>query len=137
MRKHRKHFDDEAEVDMTPMLDIVFIMLIFFIVTTSFVKEDGIVLNRPNKNQQQPENPDPSKSPILVRITDTGDVYFGQRLIDLGSIRANVEAARAKKPNAAVVVEAHPDSESGKVVRAVDQAKLAGVEKVIVVKPAK
>ena len=68
MRKHRKHNEDETEVDMTPMLDIVFIMLIFFIVTTSFVKEDGIVINRPAANPPPTENETPS--------TQDGNFFF-------------------------------------------------------------
>ena len=136
MRKSRKHFDDETEVDMTPMLDIVFIMLIFFIVATSFVKEDGIILNRPAKNQNQ-DNQDTKNTPILIVLDGNGDIRVKNRLIDVGAVRANVEAEKAKKPNAAVVVQVHEDAESGILVSIVDQARLAGAEKVIVAKPAK
>lgn len=136
MRKHRKHFDDETEVDMTPMLDIVFIMLIFFIVTTSFVKEQGIVLNRPALNQPDTP-PDPKNRPIVIAINDISEVTVAGRVIDVNAVRANVETQRAKKPKAMVIVQAHESAKTGVVVTAVDQARLAGVEKVTVVKPTK
>jgi len=135
MRKHRKVIEDETEVDMTPMLDIVFIMLIFFIVTTSFIKEAGIEITRPNNNQSEaPPNP---TSPILIRISDTGDVSLGGRLIDVAAVQANVETERSKKPKAAVIVQVAESAETGVLVSVVDQAKKAGVPQVTVVKPAK
>ncbi|TQV88956.1 ExbD/TolR family protein [Aliikangiella coralliicola] len=136
MRRQRKHYEDETEVDMTPMLDIVFIMLIFFIVTTSFVKEDGIVLNRPAANP--PDNPEPQKNrPIVIAISDSSEITIGGRLVDVNAVRANVETARAKAPNALVIVQAHESAKTGVVVSSVDQARLAGADKVTVVKPAK
>ena len=134
MRKHRK-IEDETDVDMTPMLDIVFIMLIFFIVTTSFIKEDGIEIHRPNNNQSEaPPNP---TSPILIRISDTGDVSLGGRLIDVGAVQANVETERSKKPKAAVIVQVAESAKTGVLVSVVDQAKKAGVDQVTVTKPPK
>ena len=135
MRKHRKHFDDETEVDMTPMLDIVFIMLIFFIVTTSFVKEDGIVLNRPKPNDEPP--PPSTSRPIIIAINDNSEIRMGGRLIDVNAVRANVETAKAKSPKSSVVVQAHEKAKTGIVVRSVDQARLAGVEQVMVFKDKK
>jgi len=135
MRKHRKVIEDETEVDMTPMLDIVFIMLIFFIVTTSFIKEAGIEIHRPNNNQSEaPPNP---TSPILIRISDTGDVSLGGRLIDVAAVQANVETERSKKPKAAVIVQVAEAAKTGILVSVVDQAKKAGVDQVTVTKPAK
>lgn len=135
MRRARKQFDDETEVDMTPMLDIVFIMLIFFIVTTSFTKEDGIVINRPAANP--PENQEQQNNrPIMISISDSSEVTIGNRIVDVEAIRANVETARANNPKASIIVSAHPEAKTGVVVRAVDQAKLAGGDKVTVVKPA-
>lgn len=136
MRKQRKHFEDETEVDMTPMLDIVFIMLIFFIVTTSFVKESGVVLDRPAANQ--PDTPADAKNrPILIAINENSEIRMKNRLIDVKAVRANVETARAQNPKALVIVQAHEASKTGVVVSAVDQARLAGAEKVTVVKPKK
>ncbi len=135
MRKHRRHNDDDNEVDMTPMLDIVFIMLIFFIVTTSFVKESAIDINRPKPDQsEQPPSP---KRPIIISINETSEIHMNEQLIDIDAIQARIEVARAKKPKASIVVLAHPDAHSGVVVRAVDQANLAGAGTVTVLKDKK
>jgi biopolymer transport protein ExbD len=132
MRRLRKQSNGETtEVDMTPMLDIVFIMLIFFIVTTTFVKEDGIEFVRPQATTIDPVE---ISKPILISINDVGDIRMNGRLIDIDAVQANVESARAANPKAAVVVKAHHASKSGTVVRAVDQAKLAGAGAVTVVK---
>ncbi|MDH5433473.1 MAG: biopolymer transporter ExbD [Gammaproteobacteria bacterium] len=132
MRRARKHFDDETEVDMTPMLDIVFIMLIFFIVTTSFVKEEAIVLNRPKPSPDTDVVPPEHLRPIVIEIDDLSVVRMDRREVDVNAIRANVETARAKKPKAAVVVVAHEKAKAGVVVSAVDQAKMAGAEQILV-----
>ncbi|MBV1910980.1 MAG: biopolymer transporter ExbD [Kangiellaceae bacterium] len=135
MRKHRHVIEEDTEVDMTPMLDIVFIMLIFFIVTTSFVKEAGIEITRPNDNQSEaPPNP---TSPILIKISDTGDVNIGGRLVDVGAVQANVETQRSKKPKAAVIVQVAESAATGILVSVVDQAKKAGVPQVTVTKAPK
>ncbi|TQV87620.1 ExbD/TolR family protein [Aliikangiella coralliicola] len=134
MRIRRKHNAIEPEVDMTPMLDIVFIMLIFFIVTTSFVKESGITLSRPSPNQTTNPIDDP-KQPIVLEIGSQNTITLAGRIIDQDSIRANVEAERARKPSAPVVVRAHESATTGVVIRAVDQSKLAGASQVTVVKP--
>ena len=134
MRKQRKHAEDDTEVDMTPMLDIVFIMLIFFIVTTSFVKEEAIEIGRPPANPP-PDQPKSPQRPILITIDGNSDVTMAGRLIDVDAIQPNVETARAKRPKASVVVMADESARSGVVVRAVDQATLAGAGAVTVVKP--
>jgi len=135
MRKHRHVIEDETDVDMTPMLDIVFIMLIFFIVTTSFIKEAGIEITRPNDNQSEaPPNP---TSPIVIRISDTGDVNIGGRLVDVGAVQANVETERSKKPKAAVIVSVAESAKTGILVSVVDQAKKAGAPQVTVTKAEK
>ena len=134
MRKHRSHNEDETEVDMTPMLDIVFIMLIFFIVTTSFVKEDGIELNRPAANPPETPNESPTR-PIVIDINENSEVSLKGRMIDVKAIEANVQSARAKSPKSLIIVRAHEAATSGVVISAVDQARLAGADKVTVIKP--
>ena len=130
MRRLKKQLNgDTTEVDMTPMLDIVFIMLIFFIVTTTFVKEDGIELGRPEVS-----SPTTAPKSILISISDLNDITLDGRLIDIDAVQANVETARAANPKSSVVIKAHQASKSGVVVRAVDQAKLAGAGSVMVVK---
>ena len=120
MRKFAKK-QEEAEVNMTPMLDIVFIMLIFFIVTASFVKETGLDANKPPDSNQPPEDPD--KKNCLIRIDNNNNIFFGVRRIDVSSIRPNIEQCRAKNPEATVVIQPGPDTHTGYIVRAYDEAR--------------
>ena len=133
MRKRRHSSDDESQIDMTPMLDIVFIMLIFFIVTTSFVKESAVDLARPTTNQdnEPPPNPPPL---IVVSIDDTSTVTMNERIIDKEAVRANIETQLAVDPRSPVLVRVHEDALNEVLITAVDQAKAAGVEKVNVAK---
>jgi biopolymer transport protein ExbD len=135
MRKHRRAAEDETEVDMTPMLDIVFIMLIFFIVTTSFIKENGIEIVRPTNNQS--DSPPSPTSPIVIRISDLGDVSIGGRLVDVASVQSNVQAEVSKKPKAALIIQVGEKAATGILVSVVDQAKSAGVAQVTVAKLSK
>ena len=125
-RRHGQ--EDDAEINITPMLDIVFIMLIFFIVTTSFVKETGIDVSRPTANtaKQKP------KGNILIAIKDNGEVWMNKRQIELRAVRANVERAHAENPEGSVVIVADKSSETGTLVEVMDQVKLAGVEAISV-----
>ena len=122
MARRRKALGDEAEVDMTPMLDIVFIMLIFFIVTATFVNERGLDVTRPDSD----EPPETQSVTILVSINQSGTISMEGRNIDLRAVRANVERLIAENPDSSVVVQAHPQSESNIMVGVMDQARLAG-----------
>ena len=127
MRSKKKRGADESAVDITPMIDIVFIMLIFFIVTASFVKEDGVDVDRPENVRNEQENELVS---IPVLIDDTNQVWVGGRTVDIRAVRANIERVRADNPKGGVVVKAHPRSKNGTLVRVVDAAKLAGAPNV-------
>ena len=126
-RKHRKRPSGEAEINITPMLDIVFIMLIFFIVTTSFVKELGVDLDRPSN---APVKEEKRSEVISVRIDASGQVAVEDRPIHVGAIRANIVSGLAGKPDATVVVIADRDADSRFIVTVVDQARVAGAAKV-------
>ncbi|MDE0128632.1 MAG: biopolymer transporter ExbD [Gammaproteobacteria bacterium] len=126
-RKHRKRLQEEAEINITPMLDIVFIMLIFFIVTTSFVKELGVDLDRPSNAPVQEKK---RSEVIPVRIDANGQVFVEDRLVHEGAIRANIVSGLAGKPDATVVVIADRNADSRFIVTVVDQARVAGAEKV-------
>ncbi|WP_028110303.1 MULTISPECIES: biopolymer transporter ExbD [Ferrimonas] len=117
-----------AEVDMTPMLDIVFIMLIFFIVTTSFVKESGIDVNRP-KAQQASKKPSAN---IFIAINEAGIVYMEKREVDIQRVRANVERMLAESPEASVMIQADKEAKHGIVVKVMDQVKAAGINTISV-----
>ncbi len=114
---------EETGIDLTPMLDVVFIMLIFFIVTTSFVKEAGIDVSRPNAATAQKKD----KASILIAISQTGDIWIDKRRVDVRSVRANVERLHAESPEGSVVIQADKVSHTGVLVKVMDQVRLAGV----------
>lgn len=126
MRRRVDLDEEEAGINITPMLDIVFIMLIFFIVTTSFVKETGIEVNRPDA-QTAVRN---ERGNILIAITESGDIWMDKRKIDVRAVRANVERMRAERPEGDVIVQADKFSQAGVMVTVMDQVRLAGVENV-------
>jgi biopolymer transport protein ExbD len=132
MRRRLAHGDDEAEINITPMLDIVFIMLIFFIVTTSFVKEVGIDVNRPSN---APVKEQKLSEVVPIEIDATGQIRVKKRLVDVRAVRANIESELAVKPDASVVVIADRNSDSGLLVRVIDQARMAGAENVSLAAP--
>ncbi len=126
MRRRRSKTLDEAEVNLTPMLDVVFILLIFFIVTASFVKESGIDINRPAAATAVRKE----RGNILVAITPTGQIWIDRRQVDVRAVRANIERLHAENPQGAVVIQADRDSKNGLLVEVMDAAKLAGVENI-------
>ncbi len=127
MRRKISHREEEAEINITPMLDVVFIMLIFFIVTTSFVSEIGVDVNRPSN---QPKIEQKISEVIAIRIEKTGRIVIQGRTIDIRAVRANIESALAAKSDAPVVIVADRESDAGLLVRVIDQARVAGAETV-------
>jgi len=122
MKRHGGREQEEAEVNMTPMLDIVFIMLIFFIVTASFVRESGLDVTRPDT----PENENqPKERAILIQINDQNDVYVNRRIVDVRAVRANVERMRAENPKSTVVIQSGRRASTGVLIDVMDQAKQA------------
>ena len=128
MRKH--HFDDmggqeeDNEINLTPMLDVVFIMLIFFIVTASFVKEAGLDVNRPDApiTESKPEDAN-----ILIAINANDEIWIDRRLIDPRAVRANIERLHAENPNGSVVIQPNKQSSNKMLVTIMDASRLAGV----------
>jgi len=128
--KRRRHADDEAEINITPMLDIVFIMLIFFIVTTSFVKEQGLEVSRPSN--APPKEIKQDKGPIVVKINSGSLISVKGRILEPGAVQANLERERAEKPASPLIVAAHPDADTEALVTILDAAKAVGIESVSV-----
>jgi biopolymer transport protein ExbD len=129
MRRKHKAFD-EAEINITPMLDIVFIMLIFFIVTTSFVKEKGLEVSRPSN--APPKEVKKNKGPILVKIDANGNIMMKGRLLERKAVEANLEREKAEKPDSPLIIAAHPDAETDVLVTILDAAEAVGVGSVSV-----
>jgi biopolymer transport protein ExbD len=122
-RRHVNPDGQENDIDITPMLDIVFIMLIFFIVTTSFVKESGITVSRPSASTAEAKQ----GSNILIAIRANGEIWVDKRAVDVRAVRANVERMKAEAPEGAVVIQADEFSPTGLLVKVMDQVRMAGV----------
>jgi biopolymer transport protein ExbD len=125
-RRKRTRANQDEEVNLTPMLDVVFIMLIFFIVTASFVKESGIDVNRPDAATAERKE----RGNILVAISENGQIWMDKRQIDPRALRANIERLHAENPQGAVVIQADKMARSGLLVKVMDAARLAGVANV-------
>ena len=128
MRRKRVRQEEDADIDITPMLDIVFIMLIFFIVTSTFVKESGVDVTRPNAETAVPTD----ASSIQIGITSNNQIYFDKRLVDKRAVRANIEKGLAESPGAAIIIIADALSNTETLIEVMDQSRLAGAENVSV-----
>ena len=115
--------DEKEDIDMTPMLDVVFILLIFFIVTASFVKEAGIDVNRPEAATAVKKE----RANILVAISDKGDVWINKRKVDIRSVQANIERLKAENPQGTVVIQADKKATTDTLIKVMDSARAAGV----------
>ncbi len=126
MRRRRDRRKSESEVNLTPMLDVVFIMLIFFIVTASFVKESGIEINRPGASTAVRKE----KGNILIAISANDQIWMNRRQVDPRALRANIERAHAENPQGAVIIQADKDAKTGLLVKVMDAARSAGVKSI-------
>lgn len=126
--RRRSFREDEAEINITPMLDVVFIMLIFFIVTTSFVKETGVDISRPSSSQAKTVK----KGNILVAIKEDGKIWINKQEVDISAVRSRVEKMHAENPEANAVIIADRGSRTGDLVQVMDQIKSAGVPSISV-----
>lgn len=115
--------DEESSIDLTPMLDVVFIMLIFFIVTATFVKEAGIDVNRPDAATAVMQE----KANILVAIDANNSIWIDRRQVDVRSVRANIERLHAENPQGSVVIQADEASNTKTLISVMDAARAAGV----------
>ncbi len=125
-RHSRRQSGSVAEINMTPLIDMVFILLIFFIVTTSFVKETGVDVSRPSAKTAVKKD----LANIMIAITANGSINMDGRAIDRRAIRANVERMHAENPEGSVIILADKDAKTGLLIEVMDQARLAGVANV-------
>ncbi len=119
---------DEAQIDMTPMLDIVFIMLIFFIVTASFVKESGITVEKPTAETASKR----PKANIFIGIDNRGDIYMLKNKVDKDAVKAILEDMLLENPESTVVVQADSRAEAESLLKVLDAAKAAKVKNISV-----
>lgn len=119
---------DEPEINITPMLDIVFIMLIFFIVTTTFIRETGVEVDKPTAitTEARPQGN------VLIALRHNDEIWMNNRNIELSEVRTQVERARAENPEGSVILIADKASRTGLLVDVMDQVQAAGVERISV-----
>ncbi|MEH6533887.1 MULTISPECIES: ExbD/TolR family protein [Photobacterium] len=117
---------EEAQIDMTSMLDIVFIMLIFFIVTSSFVRESGVEVNRPQASNVVSQK----DAGIFVAVTSANDIFIDKRVVDAERVQAVLEHLLLEQPDASLVIQADEHAYNGTVVKVMDAAKGAGVKNI-------
>lgn len=127
-----KRKQEEANIDLTPMLDVVFILLIFFVVTASFLKESAIDIQGQDPNNTPPPPSEDTPQNILMQINDNNQVYFNQERIDISNVRARVAAHRAENPAASVIIRPAPNSSANILVSAMNSARLAGATSISV-----
>ncbi len=125
-RHSRRQSGGIADINMTPLIDMVFILLIFFIVTTSFVKETGVDVNRPTAKTAVKKE----RANILISIKANDEIWMDKRQIDRRAVRANVERMHAENPEGSVIILADEEAKTGLLIEVMDQARLAGVANV-------
>ncbi len=125
MKQHFQNLVDEEEtaIDLTPMLDVVFIMLIFFIVTASFVKEAGIDVNRPEASTAVKKD----RANILVAISENNEIWINKRRVDERAVQANIERLYAENPQGSVVIQADRKAMTDTLIKVMDASRAAGV----------
>ena len=126
MRRRHTGGEEDSEVNLTPMLDVVFIMLIFFIVTASFVKESGVDVTRPHAATAIRQD----RGNILVAITADDQIWIDRHMVDPRALRANIERLHAENPQGALVIQADTASKNFLLIQVMDAARAAGVSNV-------
>jgi len=127
-RRSRRPIDSSGDIDITPMIDVVFIMLIFFVVSTSFVKEAGIDVNRPSAATAVRQE----RGNVVIAIRPSGEVWMDGRPVDIRAVRSHVERLRAGNPAGTVILLADEEARSGTLVRVMDSVRQAGVDNVAI-----
>lgn len=121
VRQSLRSRNQGSEINIAPLIDLIFLLLIFFIVTTSFVKETGIEVDRPTASTGDLKE----KGSILIGVDAAGGVFMEKEAIDIRSVRARVERALAEMPDASVVIVSDRKTDTGVVVELLDQCRLA------------
>ncbi|MCI0652967.1 MAG: biopolymer transporter ExbD [Methylococcaceae bacterium] len=122
-RRHNSDSDLESVIDLTPMMDMAFIMLIFFIVTASYVKESGIDVNRPSAETAERKE----RGNIVISIRADGEVWIDKRVVDIRAVRANVERLHAENPLGSVIIAADRETKTHHLIEVMDQVRMAGI----------
>ena len=127
-RRHSSHEGEEHGIDLAPMLDFVLNLLIFFIITTSFVREAGITVNRPEAITSMPE----ANGNILIAIRPNGEIWMDRRQVDLREVRPLIERLHIERPEDTVIVIADKAAKTGLLAQVMDEVALGGIKEVAV-----
>ena len=130
MRQIRSHArtEDESDLNLTPMLDVVFIMLIFFIVTATFIKQAGIDVLRPDAQTWEQK---PTVS-VLVAISDSGEIWIDKKRVDVTAVRAHIERIHAENPKGGLVIQADRAAKFEKLKAVLNAARAANLTEVAI-----
>ena len=131
MRREANRFsrsDEESDINLTPMLDVVFIMLIFFIVTATFIKQAGIDVFRPEAMTAEQK---PTVS-VLIAIGPTGEIWIDKKRVDAAAVRAHIERLHAENPKGGLVIQADREAKSEKLMAVLNAARAAGLTEVAI-----
>ena len=120
--------EDDSAIDLTPMLDVVFIMLIFFIVTASFVKEAGIDVTRPAAETAAKQD----KANIFIALSPAGEIWIDRKNVPPSQLKATLEKLKAEHPQGSVIIQADKDSRSKQLMQVMDAARDAGIGEIAV-----
>jgi|WetSurMetagenome_2_1015567.scaffolds.fasta_scaffold710796_1 biopolymer transport protein ExbD len=124
----RQRDDKQVEINMSPMVDMTFLLLIFFLVTTTFVKESGVDVNRPVASTTESKE----NTNIVIGVTKDGMIYIENQIIDIRSVRSRMERFKSEMPDGNVVITADKDSLFGVAIEVLDQVRMAGIKNVVV-----
>lgn len=127
MRKQEKQ-EDEKVADLTPMLDVVFIMLIFFIVTATFIKETGIEINRPDTQTAEMKK----TVSLLVAVAADSSIWIDKKKVDIRNVRPMMEKLHAENPKGGLVIQADSESKVEKVLAIMDSARAIGITQIAI-----
>jgi biopolymer transport protein ExbD len=120
--------EDDSSIDLTPMLDVVFIMLIFFIVTASFIKEAGIDITRPKAETAYKQD----KANIFIALSPTGEIWIDRKKVAPAQLKVTIEKLKAENPQGAVIIQADKESRSKQLMQVMDAARDAGITDIAV-----
>ncbi|MBN1903972.1 MAG: biopolymer transporter ExbD [Deltaproteobacteria bacterium] len=124
----RDRKSDEVQINMSPMVDMTFLLLIFFLVTTTFVRESGVEVNRPISSPDSTVE----KDNILISVTKDGMIYLDDQIIDIRSVRSRMERFKSEMPEGNVIITADNESLFGVAIEVLDQVRLANIKNVVV-----
>lgn len=127
-----KRNKDESNIDLTPMLDVVFILLIFFVVTASFLKENALDVRGQDPNNNPPPPPEDAPQNILIEIDNRDVIFFNRERIDISAVRARVASHRAENPAASVMIRPGPNSTANVLVTTMNSSRAAGATSITV-----